>query len=213
MRREAGGRALSRSHRARRRRSLFVVVLLVMLAAVIVLLSRGGGRDAVVYDRAAAVRYADKWALSNNPAFWSSSDSDCANFVSQCVASGGLRPLDGPGGEWRAAGTSFPAIAWVNCGSQKRVWSRAGDSHTAYILQSTKQVPKGWRRGDVVYLGNVTDGKTEWQHVVICVGKENGRWVYDSHTTAHRHVRIDQFYPAHFSLIRYCRMADRIVYR
>lgn len=200
----------------RRRRSLLVVVLLVMVALVLVLVSRDQGRslpNVVTYDRAAAVRYADAWALSNNPAYWSSPTSDCANFVSQCLAAAGLRPLDGPGGEWRAAGTDFPAVAWVNCGRQKRVLSTPSAGHASYIASTSTSLPAGWRRGDIVYLGNTTDGKTEWQHVIICVGKERGHWVYDSHTTAHRHVTIDQFYPAHFSLIRYCRIAARVVYR
>ena len=80
-------------------------------------------------------------------------------------------------------------------------------------MQASANLPADWRRGDVVYLGKLTDGRPEWQHVIICAGRAHGRWVYDSHTTAHRHVTIAQFYPAHFSLIRYCRIADRVVYR
>ncbi len=36
----------------------------------------------------------------------------------------------------------------------------------------------------LVFLGNVVDGELEWQHVVICVGRTGGEWVYDSHTGA-----------------------------
>ena len=214
MRREPGGRALYRSRAARRRRSLLLVVLLVMAALVAVLVARGGhAAVTVTYDRAAAVRYADTWALSRNPAYWSSQTDDCANFVSQCVAAGGLRPLGGPDGGWRAAGTGYPAPAWVNCGRQQSLWSVTAAAHTPYIVQISAHLPATWRRGDVVYLGKLADGKPEWQHVIICAGRVHGRWVYDSHTTAHRHVTIAQFYPADFSLIRYCRIADRVVYR
>jgi len=42
------------------------------------------------YDRAAAVEYARKWALSRNPAYYDYDGlgGDCTNFVSQCVYAG-----------------------------------------------------------------------------------------------------------------------------
>jgi hypothetical protein len=214
MRRDPGGRALYRSRTARRRRSLLVVVLLVMAVLAAVLVARGShAAVTVTYDRAAAVRYADAWALRHNPAYWSSQTDDCADFVSQCVAAGGLRALDGPDGGWHANGTGFPTVAWVNCGRQQGLWSTAAADHTPYIVQRSAHLPAGWRRGDVVYLGARVQGRPVWQHVVICAGKRHGHWVYDSHTTAHRHVTMGHFYPAHFSLICYCRIADRVVFR
>ena len=72
----------------------------------------------MTYDRRAATDYADAWALKVNPEYWSSPDNDCANFVSQCLAAGGLRPTYDAGREWRSNGTEFPTVAWVNCGAQ-----------------------------------------------------------------------------------------------
>jgi hypothetical protein len=66
--------------------------------------------------------------------------------------------------------------------------------------------------GDVVYLGNTVEGRTEWQHVIICVGKKSGEWVYDSHTTAYLREPLEVWYPEHFSLIRYCHIADAVSY-
>ena len=66
--------------------------------------------------------------------------------------------------------------------------------------------------GDVVYLGNTVAGKPEWQHVIICVGKNGGDWVYDSHTRAYLQQPIDVWYPEHFSLISYCHIADVVSY-
>ena len=42
------------------------------------------------YDRAAAVRYARRWALSRNPAYYNFEyiGGDCTNFVSQCIFAG-----------------------------------------------------------------------------------------------------------------------------
>jgi hypothetical protein len=39
------------------------------------------------YDRARALAYAEKWALSRNPAYFSFDGlgGDCTNFISQCL--------------------------------------------------------------------------------------------------------------------------------
>ena len=49
--------------------------------------------------------------------------------------------------------------------------------------------------------------------MIICVGKKAGEWVYDSHTTAYLRQPLDVWYPEHFSLIRYCHIADAVSYR
>jgi hypothetical protein len=184
------------------------------LALIVIAMAQGAGRDdqRVSYDRRAAAAYADRWAMEFNPEYWSSEDSDCANFVSQCLAAGGLKPTYDDGGEWRSNGTAFPTVAWVNCGAQKRALSAGSPSHSRYIARTTRTLPPGWARGDVVYLGNVEDGKVEWQHVVICSGRRAGEWVYDSHTTAYRRVTLDHWYPAHFSEVRFCRIAGVVEY-
>jgi hypothetical protein len=202
-------------HRRRRRRRLFAV--LVALAAVVagVVVARGGGSGGrVIYDRAAAVAYADRWALGTNPVYWHSRTDDCANFVSQCVAAGGLRAFDGAAGTWRPAGTRFPSLGWVNCAAQQLAWTTVGgDLHSPCVVSATTKRPRDWAVGDVVYLGNMTAGVATWEHVIICVARKHGRWLYDSHTVAHKHLPMSKWYPAHFSLIRYCHLADAVSYR
>jgi len=198
----------------RRRRALFVVFIVAALAGVVLATGQSGGRgrERVAYDRRAAVAYADAWALGMNPRYWTSPDNDCANFVSQCLAAGGLRPLQDAGREWRADGTEFPTVAWVNCAAQKRSLSAHNEAHSRYIVNSTGTLPRGWAAGDVVYLGNTVEGSPEWQHVIICVGKKGREWVYDSHTTAYLRQPLDVWHPEHFSLIRYCHIADAVSY-
>jgi hypothetical protein len=196
----------------RRRRSLFVVCITLSLAGLVLAAGQSGGRERVTYARRAAAAYADKWALGNNPQYWSSSDNDCANFVSQCLAAGGLRPLQDPGREWYANGTDFPTTAWVNCVAQLRSLSARGQSHARYIVRTSRARPRDWATGDIVYLGNTVAGEPEWQHVIICVGRSGGTWIYDSHTTAHRREPLSIWYPEHFSLIRYCHIADAVSY-
>jgi hypothetical protein len=214
MAREPERRRIYRSRAVRRRRSALAVLVAVALALIVIGMAQGVGRgdERVTYDRRAAAAYADAWALTANPAYWSSPDSDCANFVSQCLAAGGLRPTFDDGREWRSSGTAFPTVAWVNCGAQKRALSAGSPTHSRYIVRTTRTLPPGWAKGDVVYLGNVEDGEVEWQHVIICAGRRAGEWVYDSHTTAYRRVTLDHWYPAHFSEVRFCRIADVVLY-
>ena len=197
----------------RRRRLLAVLVVLALVAVGLVVANGRSGGGRVTYDRAAAAAYADRWALSADPAYWTSRDHDCANFVSECVAAGGLRPFGGVVGTWRDNGRAFPSLGWVNCTAQQRVWSVASEADTPYIVSTTTRLPHDWRVGDVVYLGSVVNGVPQWQHAIICVGRRAGQWLYDSHTVAHRHKTLATWYPAHFSLIRYCRIADSVGYR
>jgi len=212
MRRDRGRRRIYRSRALRRRRSAFALCVLAALAAVVLAAGQSRGRERVAYDRRAAAAYADAWALRTNPAYWSSPDNDCADFVSQCLAAGGLRPLTGDAGEWHENGADFPTVAWVNCVAQKRTLSAGGQDHTRYIVHVTRSLPRDWAAGDVVYLGNTVDGATEWQHVIICAGRDHGLWVYDSHTTAYVRQPLETWYPAHFALIRYCHIADSVSY-
>jgi hypothetical protein len=214
MSRDQTRRRIYRSRAVRRRRSALAVFLAVALAAIVVVAAQGGGRERVrvTYDRAAAADYADAWALKSNPEYWSSPDNDCANFVSQCLAAGGLRPTYDAGREWRSNGTEFPTIAWVNCGAQMRALSASAAGHSRYIVRATRTLPRGWAAGDIVYLGNVVGGKLEWQHVIICAGRQGGAWVYDSHTTAYRRETLDRWYPAHFTEVRFCRISGSVSY-
>jgi len=205
-------RSVYRARSRRPRQWLALPLAALALAAVWVAVARGEGGDRVVYDRAAATAYADRWALTVNPHYWSSRDHDCANFVSQCVAAGGLRPVDVAGG-WHDNGRAYPSLAWVNCEAQRRAWSGGGADSSPYIVASSSRLPGDWAAGDVVYLGNVTNGRPEWQHVIICVGKKRGHWLYDSHTVAYRRQPLSVWYPAHFSLIRFYHLADEVAYR
>ncbi len=214
MSRDVRRRRIYHSRAVRRRRSALVVFVAAVMALGAVAAAQGGGseRVRVAYDRRAAVTYADTWALKVNPEYWSSPDNDCANFVSQCLAAGGLRPTFDAGLEWHADGTDFPTVAWVNCGAQRRALSGEGAGRSRAFARVTDALPSELAPGDVVYLGNIVAGEVVWQHVVICVGRRGGEWVYDSHTAAHRRRPLSVWYPEHFSLVSYCSVADTVYY-
>jgi hypothetical protein len=215
MSREVVRRRIYKSRAVRRRRSALAVAVAVALTLVVIVTAQGARPKPVrvKFDRRAAAAYADAWALDVNPGYWSSPDSDCANFVSQCLAAGGLRPTCDDGREWRANGTALPTTAWVNCGAQKQAFTASGALHTRYVVEVTRTLPPDWAAGDIVYLGNLEHGKVVWEHVIICAGRRGGEWVYDSHTTALKGVPLGHWYPAHFTAVRFCRVADAVVYR
>lgn len=55
------------------------------------------GNTSLSPERAAAIEYANRWALSRNPDYEDLGDADCTNFVSQCLRAGGFKD-EGDGG-------------------------------------------------------------------------------------------------------------------
>lgn len=69
------------------------------------------------YNHGAAQEYADKWVFSANPAYrnWISSNSDCANFVSQCMQAGGHPESD----DWYYNNYFSQSATWINADELK----------------------------------------------------------------------------------------------
>lgn len=57
-------------------------------------------KELQMYDREKAVEYAQRWALSHNPAYNNYEDygGDCTNYISQCVKAGNI-PFDNDGSD------------------------------------------------------------------------------------------------------------------
>lgn len=70
------------------------------------------------YDRDAAVRYAQRWALGRNPRYKDYEDfgGDCTNFISQCLVAGKI-PMDNYGGDilkkWFWYGDKLRTPSWT----------------------------------------------------------------------------------------------------
>ncbi|MEE1280059.1 MAG: amidase domain-containing protein [Oscillospiraceae bacterium] len=69
----------------------------------------------IPYDRAAAVAYARKWALSRNPAYYDFEKigGDCTNFASQCLYAGARVMNYTRDTGWYYRSTSDRAAAWT----------------------------------------------------------------------------------------------------
>ena len=85
-----------------------------------------------MYNRAAAVEYARKWALSYNPAYYhfGGIGGDCTNFISQCLFAGGQK-------------MNYAANGWFYINAERRSPSWAGVNElNAFLLSDHTVGPK-----------------------------------------------------------------------
>ena len=117
----------------------------------------------LAYDREAAVRYARKWALDRNPAYYNYEDigGDCTNFASQCIYAG--------------AGVMnyTPTFGWFYRSANDRTPSWTGVEYLYDFLIGNEDVGPYAREvsrseaqpGDIVQLGRNGD----WYHSPVIV--------------------------------------------
>lgn len=104
------------------------------------------------YNRAAAVRYAARWALSRNPmwADFTFLGGDCANFVSQCLFAGALPMNYTPDTGWYWRSLADRAPAWSGVQFLHRFLTRpSGPGPFAAETSLSLLLP-----GDVIFLHN-----------------------------------------------------------
>jgi len=125
--------------------------------------------EEILYDRAAAVAYAKKWAFGRNPKFYDFSKigGDCTNFASQCIYAG--------------AGVMnyTPVLGWFYKSANDRTASWTGVEYLYNFLVNNKgegpfaeEVPLNELEvGDIVQLGRAT-GDFYHSPVVVSVSGE-----------------------------------------
>ena len=128
----------------------------------------------LAYSGSSAIEYSDRWALDRNPAY-RSVDSDCANFVSQCLYAGGFPQTD----EWYYDWAYNYSDSWYGADSLKNYlkytygarqlvskWTNDGvGSSYAYVNDSSNLVGNG---REVVFYD--WDGDGTMNHASFCVG-------------------------------------------
>lgn len=134
------------------------------------------------YDRREAVRYADRWWDSYNPAY-KNFDVDCTNYVSQCLRAGGATEWGAPNrskGWWYGSRTwSYSwsvahALRWYLGGARKGL--------TATEVSSADQLSPG----DVICYDFQGNGR--FDHNTFVVKKDaNGMPLVNAHTSNSRH--------------------------
>lgn len=123
----------------------------------------------VPYDRAAAVRYAHRWAYGRNPRYYDyeALGGDCTNFASQCLFAGS-RVMDyTPTYGWYYIDANRKAPAWTGVPYLYNYLTRS----RAAVGPAAREATIGEiEPGDVVQL---SFDQTRWAHspVVVAVGE------------------------------------------
>ncbi len=136
-----------------------------------------------VYDRRAAVQYAERWWNDANPAYKYFDDNDCTNYISQCLRAGGA-PMHGAPN--RAKGW------WYNNSNWSYSWSVANAFR--WYLSGSNSGLKGEELSEPTQLlpGDVIcydfEGDDKWDHTTIVVTKDDANMpLVNAHTNNSRH--------------------------
>lgn len=131
----------------------------------------------VPYDRAAAAAYAEKWALSRNPAYYDFENlgGDCTNFASQCLFAGcgvmNYTPVTG----WYYRSANDRSAAWTGVVYLYRfLTANAGPGPYGREAAREEMAP-----GDLVQLG---DAGGHFYHTPVVVSVHSGEIYVAAHT-------------------------------
>ncbi|MGI6193630.1 MAG: amidase domain-containing protein [Christensenellales bacterium] len=120
----------------------------------------------IPYNRAAAVAYAERWALSRNPAYYDFENlgGDCTNFASQCIYAGcgvmNYTPVTG----WFYITANNRTASWTGVEFLYRfLVNNTGVGPFARVVPRTQVQP-----GDIVQLGTL-EGRFYHSPVVVGV--------------------------------------------
>ncbi|WP_210470551.1 amidase domain-containing protein [Sporosarcina sp. 6E9] len=139
-----------------------------------------------MYDRLAAVRYADKWWDGYNPAYPKFEVDDCTNYVSQCLRAGGAPMWGYPnretgwwigGGKWSLSWSTPHSLRWYLAGSKRGM--------TATQVGSAEELDLG----DVIVYDFQNDGR--YDHSTIVTAKNGLESLVNAHTYNVRHRTWD----------------------
>jgi len=142
--------------------------------------SYGGHTWQVDYNRMAAVNYAHKWANSYNP-LYVHYDSDCTNFVSQCIYAGAPKMNRSAG--WYYLTPSIGGPAWINV---KNLWNfLINNNGTGPIsMDNTHYLDMDY--GDPIEFWSYYEG--DYSHAVIVTKIDDYGGIYYS---GHSNFRYD----------------------
>lgn len=133
------------------------------------------------YDRFSAVKYAEVWWNSYNPAF-KKFDVNCTNFVSQCLLAGGI-PMSGYPNRtrgWWMKNNSW-SYSWTVAHALRWYLSSAHSQIKAVEVSSPEQLMPG----DVICYDFQGDGR--FDHTTIVVAKDQqGMPLVNAHSTNSR---------------------------
>lgn len=135
-----------------------------------------------VYDRRAAVQYAERWWDDYNPEY-KNFDVDCTNYISQCLHAGGapMRGMPNRSEGWWFSGDNW-SFSWAVAHSFR--WYLSGSNQG--LKGKELERPEDLMLGDVICYDFEGDGR--WNHTTIVVDKDSsGMPLVNAHTSNSRH--------------------------
>ncbi len=154
------------------------------------------------YNRARAVEYARRWALSRNPLFidFAGRGGDCTNFVSQCIYAGSCQMNFTPDFGWYYITPNDRAPAWSSVeflydfltGRPDFMQMNGGIGPYGIEVDSTGAI-----EGDVVQLADSTG---DFYHTLLITGFRNGQTLVSAHTNDALDKALSTY---NFSSLRY----------
>ncbi|MGD6819173.1 amidase domain-containing protein [Metabacillus sp. 84] len=126
-------------------------------------------RKGFMYDRMAAVQYAERWWNSHNNRY-KNFEVNCTNFVSQCLHSGGaqMRGYPGKGTGWWMQNNAW-SYSWAVAHSMNLFLPRSKAGLRAVKAGSAEEL----RPGDVVCYDFQGDGRFDHTTFVVAKDKNN----------------------------------------
>ena len=154
------------------------------------------------YNRARAVEYARRWALSRNPLFtnFAGRGGDCTSFVSQCIYAGSCQMNFTPDFGWYYINQNDRAPAWSSVeylydfltGRRDFMQMNGGIGPYGFEVDSTGAI-----EGDVVQLADETE---DFYHTLIISGFSEGQTLVCAHTNDALYKPLSTY---NFSSLRY----------
>ena len=122
----------------------------------------------MVYDRNAAVEYANKWAYGRNPQFYDFSDlgGDCTNFASQCLYAGSKVMNYTPVYGWYYISLQNRAPSWTGVNELYRFLVNNTGAGPRAVLTGLDEIEKG----DIIQLRLTSADKFDHSPVVTDTG-------------------------------------------
>lgn len=170
------------------------------------------------YNRNAAIQYAQTWARSFNPEYPNfetvgTENSDCANFVSQCLLAGGLEMKKGTTrndyDEWYYESMSSRSGSWAGAQSLRLYikYNTVGCPRIGYTFLSNSQVGQ-LQAGDLVFsLEGSGDKSSRRATHVAMVSRVEGSTIY---VYAHSTAKNNEHWGSDLEDTILCKLSDTI---
>ncbi|NMC57496.1 MAG: CHAP domain-containing protein [Eubacteriaceae bacterium] len=154
--------------------------------------------NSTVYSRTKVIECAEKCFNKRNNQYYGYGQ-DCANFVSQCLYSGGM-PINGSWYSYKMDDCFFycgdVAITWSRAPEQYAYFKKSEYNYKNILIKSISDIKdaikEGVKAGDLIYFDNDTDGTVD--HAAIISKVDGGMIYYCAHTFSRYNQPLSNYF-------------------